>query len=426
MACGTVSRAGARASRVIDGAKARNGRASNNTNNRRVSISTSTKRKNSNCSRGTTTTITTSVNNTKMQRMGRQTRTTCGSSNSSSNSRRSALLISASAAAALEPGTEIKKTSMLVVGSTGTLGRQVVRRALDEGYEVRCMVRPMRTSPADFLTEWGATIVYGDITKPETIAPTLVGIHTVVDCATSRPEENVMEVDWKGKVALMKACKAMGIERYIFYSIEKCEDHLEVPLMQVKHKSEKYLEQLDLNYTTLRLCGFMQALIGSYAVPILEDQQVWGTNDNTRTAYLDTQDIAKMTMAAITNDETVGMTLSLSGPRAFTIREVIALCERFAGAEAKVTTVPLWLLKGTRNVLKSFAWSSDAADRLAFAEVLNNSTVFAAPMDETYKVLKMSSSDVTSLEQYLQGYYSRILKRLKEVGGQSRQGDIYL
>lgn len=33
----------------------------------------------------------------------------------------------------------------------------------------------------------------------------------------------------------------------------------------------------------------VQALIGNYAVPILDEKQVWGTTDETRTAYLDSQ-----------------------------------------------------------------------------------------------------------------------------------------
>lgn len=32
-----------------------------------------------------------------------------------------------------------------------------------------------------------------------------------------------------------------------------------------------------------------QAIIGNYAVPILEEKPVWGTTDQTRTAYMDTQ-----------------------------------------------------------------------------------------------------------------------------------------
>lgn len=43
-------------------------------------------------------------------------------------------------------GTEVPKNALLVVGGTGTLGRQVVRRALDDGYEVHLT--------AAFLATW--------------------------------------------------------------------------------------------------------------------------------------------------------------------------------------------------------------------------------------------------------------------------------
>ena len=55
-----------------------------------------------------------------------------------------------------------------------------------------------------------------------------------------------------------------------------------------------------------------------------------------------------------------------------------------------------------RSLLRAFQWTGDAADRLAFASLLNSNAIFSAPMDDTYKLLDMSPSETISLEKYLQ------------------------
>lgn len=340
--------------------------------------------------------------------------------------RRLAVTCNAQAVAptSIAQGTPVRPTSILVVGATGTLGRQVVRRALDEGYDVRCLVRP-RPAPADFLRDWGATVVNADLSKPETIPATLVGIHTVIDCATGRPEEPIRTVDWEGKVALIQCAKAMGIQKYVFYSIHNCDKHPEVPLMEIKYCTEKFIQDSGLDYIIIRLCGFMQGLIGQYAVPILEEKSVWGTDAPTRIAYMDTQDVARLTFIAMRNEKATKKLLTFAGPRAWTTQEVITLCERLAGQDANVTTVPVAVLRFTRQLTRLFQWTNDVADRLAFSEVLSSDTVFSAPMSETYQLLGVDANDILSLEKYLQDYFTNILKKLKDLKAQSKQTDIF-
>lgn len=55
----------------------------------------------------------------------------------------------------------------------------------------------------------------------------------------------------------------------------------------------------------------------------------------------------------------------------FVCFQVITLCERLAGQDANVTTVPVSVLRFTRQLTRFFEWTNDVADRLAFSEVIS-------------------------------------------------------
>ena len=305
--------------------------------------------------------------------------------------------------------------SLLIIGGTGTLGRQMVLQALMKGYPVRCMVRNFRK--ANFLKEWGVELVYGDLTKPETLPPCFKGITAVIDASTSRPDEfeSLKNVDWDGKLALIEAAKAANIQRFIFFSAQNVEQFDNIPLMKLKYGIEKKLAESSVPYTIFRLTGFYQGLIEQYAIPILENLPIWVTNENTSIAYMDTQDIAKFTMRALQIPQTINQTFFLSGLKSWVSSEIITLCEQLAGQTARVQRVPLIVLKLISNFFGFFEWGQNISDRLAFVEILNSENNFSKSTFDLYKLFKVDSEEIVQLDDYFLEYFIRLLKRLRDI-----------
>ena len=305
--------------------------------------------------------------------------------------------------------------SLLIIGGTGTLGRQMVLQALMKGYKVRCMVRNFRK--ANFLKEWGVELVYGDLTKPETLPPCFKGITAVIDASTSRPNEleSLKKVDWDGKIALIEAAKVANIQRFIFFSAQNVEQFENIPLMKLKYGIEKKLEQSQVPYTIFRLTGFYQGLIEQYAIPILENLPIWVTNENTYIAYMDTQDIAKFSMRALQIPQTINQTFFLSGLKSWLSSEIIILCEQLAGQTARIQRVPLIILKLISNFFGFFEWGQNISDRLAFVEILNTENNFSKSTFDLYKMFKVDSEEIIQLDDYFLEYFIRLLKRLRDI-----------
>jgi len=305
--------------------------------------------------------------------------------------------------------------SLLVIGGTGTLGRQIVLQALTKGYQVRCLVRNFRK--ANFLKEWGVELVYGDLTKPETIPPCLKGITAIIDASTSRPDEldSLKTVDWEGKLYLIEAAKAANIQRFIFFSAQNAEQFTNIPLMKLKFSIEQKLKESTIPYTVFRLTGFYQGLIEQYAIPILENLPIWLTDESIEVSYMDTQDIAKFCLRALQLPKTENEVFFLSGLKGWVSSDIIKLCEQLAGQAPKVQQIPSFLLRFVSNFFGFFEWGQNISDRLAFVEILNVEKNFSKSTFELYKLFKIDSSEIIQLDDYFLEYFIRLLKRLRDI-----------
>ncbi len=307
---------------------------------------------------------------------------------------------------------------VLVLGGTGTVGRQIARTAIDLGHQVRCLVRTPRK--ASFLQEWGCEITQGDLLIPESIDYSLDGIDAVIDAATGRADDakSVYETDWEGKLNLYKACDRLSIKRVIFLSLLAADQHRQVPLMDIKYCTEQLLAKSSLDYTILQGVAFMQGIINQFAIPVLESQTVWigGGGSPAEIAYMNTQDVARFAVAALNRPETIRKSFPVVGPKAWTADDIVKLCEKSCGKEkSKVLRVSKFLMETTQTIVSFFEASLPIADRLAFSELTGSGITLDAPMEETYKAFGLNPEETSTLEGYIKEYYSMIMKRMREL-----------
>ena len=308
--------------------------------------------------------------------------------------------------------------SILVVGSTGTLGRQIVKQALDEGYQVKCLVRDFRRS--SFLQDWGAELVYGDLSIPSTLPLAFRGVKIVIDSATIRSTSSYTSetIDWKGKLALLEAAKLNGVKKFIYFSVLNAAKNPSIPLLDLKLRIEKELEKSNINYTIFQCSGFFQGLISQYALPVLENETIWLPGDSAPVAYIDTQDAAKAVVRTLKSSNYDNKKVSLIGEKFWTPKEIIQLCERLSGKTAKISYIPVIAFTLLRNFFRLFEFTWNIADRLQFGEIVNSQGLSTKPSNEI-----SWTTNRLGLEGYLQEYFGKILKKLRETSYLSQQSD---
>jgi len=217
---------------------------------------------------------------------------------------------------------------ILVVGGTRGTGLEIVRELLDRGEDVSVMVRA--TSNVQKLNKRGVSLVVADalvesqvqsIFPPDTFKTVISTLGTSSKDLPSR--QNFLDSlingqvkmdpnkrpDYIGNRNVIDAAKASGVERFILITVIGTGSSFEaLPLparrghnevIPLKQKAEEHLRSSGMDYTIIRPGGLANGF---------STGQAKLTSDTKAFSYMARKDVAKLTMDALGNPQTIGQT----------------------------------------------------------------------------------------------------------------------
>ena len=214
---------------------------------------------------------------------------------------------------------------ILVFGSSGTVGKEVVKALVEAGEKVRGAYRSR--PPATPGVE-GARV---DLETGEGLRSALSGARAVFLLTGETADQTSAEI------RAVEAARAAGVERIVKLSVWGAEE--DYSFGRIHRPIELAIESSGIPWTHLRPQGFMQNFLTYYAEPIRTGGTLRLPCGDARMADIDVRDIARVAVKAFTSEGHEGKAYALTGPEALGFAEQTAILSEHAGK--KITYVSI-------------------------------------------------------------------------------------
>lgn len=251
--------------------------------------------------------------------------------------------------------------AILVTGSTGVVGKQVLEHLRSSDVEVRALTR----SPAKAQFADGVTAVRGDLSDVDSIRDAMRGVSTLFLLAPNAADELTQALQ------TLNVAREAGVKGLVYLSVFKGAEYADVPHFASKHTAERMIGQCGLPATVLRPAYFIQndarlkdALLthGVYGMPI-------GSKGISMVDVRDIGDAAarELLRRERTDDPLPRVAYELVGPDAMTAETVTAAWSealertvRYGGDDLDVleqrlkAAAPAWLAYDMRLMMQRY------------------------------------------------------------------------
>lgn len=231
--------------------------------------------------------------------------------------------------------------TILVIGATGTVGEPVARHLLADGYHVRLLVRNLAKARGQLGS--GFEYVQGSVEDGKVMKQALsgcTGAHLSLQAGSS--PEAIEQVEHLGAMRVVELATQQHLTRLTYVSgmfvgaevgSATLDDH-------AKGGVEQALQQSGIAFTIFRPTYFMDNLPKH-----LQGKRAMVLGKQSHPLHLvAASDFGRMVSRAFQVPEAANKTFYVQGPGALTLDEALRLYCSLLKPEAKVTTIPLWLM----------------------------------------------------------------------------------
>lgn len=219
--------------------------------------------------------------------------------------------------------------AILVTGSTGKVGSQVVEQLAAAGAKIRAAVQA--TSNVEAIKRSGAETAVMDFNDRASIGEALQGVGKAF--LIMPLVHNMLEVN-SGFVE--EAAKA-GVKQIVKLSVLGADAEPPMVLAGWHREMEKKIESSGIHFTFIRPTHFMQNFLG---MPTIKSQAAFyqSTGDG-KSAYVDTADIAAVAVKTLTESGHEGKVYEVTGPEALSNYDVAEILSRVTGKQISYVDV---------------------------------------------------------------------------------------
>lgn len=276
---------------------------------------------------------------------------------------------------------------VLVAGSTGYLGKHILRELENRGISFKAIARNPGKLP-DLNQE---QIVKAEVTDPSSLSGICEGFDVVISTVGITRQKNgltYMDVDYQANLNLLREAQKAGVQKFIYISAINGDKMRHLKIFEAKEGFVDELKESGIDYTVLRPNGFFSDMRDFLEMAKRGRVYLFGSGQY-RLNPIHGADLAEVVLDSINSKE---KEITVGGPDVLTQNEIAALALDSWYNDVKITHLPDWTRKLTISLLRTFT-SSKTYGPIEFfmtAMAMNN----VAPRYGTHRLYEFFQKEV--------------------------------